>query len=220
MMAKFSSEQLHFFKFSTVVLDEFPVALRKVFVYMWDTLAVPRHGCKKWDDTVAVLNWFVSKEGGPKKVPTLNKPLKDWDCTALFSATLFAQSFAVPDTSGNLKTLDKLYVKPCGLVSGTFHHSVLSPSGDQAETFALALDQLRLLRNALCHQSSTQTFDKTTFEQYLSLAKDAFDALGQDKSKIAEIGNLRAALCKYRLSSFGREKMKSLKLSQKNGLYK
>ena len=31
---------------------------------------------------------------------------------------------------------------------------------------------------------------------------------------------LRAVLCKYRLSSFGREKMKSLKLSQKNGLYK
>ena len=31
---------------------------------------------------------------------------------------------------------------------------------------------------------------------------------------------LRAALCKYQLSSFGREKMKSLKLSQKNGLYK
>ena len=31
---------------------------------------------------------------------------------------------------------------------------------------------------------------------------------------------LRAALYKYRLSSFGREKMKYLKLSQKNGLYK
>ena len=31
---------------------------------------------------------------------------------------------------------------------------------------------------------------------------------------------LRAVLCKYRLSSFGREKMKSLKLSQKNGLNK
>ena len=33
-------------------------------------------------------------------------------------------------------------------------------------------------------------FDKTTFEQCLSLAKDAFDALGQDKSKIDEIGKL------------------------------
>ena len=31
---------------------------------------------------------------------------------------------------------------------------------------------------------------------------------------------LRAVLYKYRLSSFGREKKKSLKLSQKNGLYK
>ena len=34
------------------------------------------------------------------------------------------------------------------------------------------------------------------------------------------IWSLRAALYKYRLSSFGWEKMKSLKLSQKNGLYK
>ena len=32
--------------------------------------------------------------------------------------------------------------------------------------------------------------------------------------------HLRAVICKYRLSSFGRQKMKSLKLSQKNGLYK
>ena len=31
-MALFSSEQLNFFKFSAVVLDEFPVALRNVFV--------------------------------------------------------------------------------------------------------------------------------------------------------------------------------------------
>ena len=189
-MTTFSSEQLNFFKFSTVVLDEFPVALRKVFKRMWDNLVVPRHGCKKWDDSVAVLNWFLSKEGGAKKVPTLNKPLKDWDCTALFSATLFSQSFAIPDTSGDLKTLDKLYVKPCGLVSGTFHHSVFSLSGDQAETFALALDQLRLLRNTLCHQCSTRKFDKATFEKSLSLAKDAFDALGQDKAKIDDIGDL------------------------------
>ena len=189
-MTSFSSEQVNFFKFSTVVVDEFPVALRKVFVHMWDTLVVPKHGCKKWDDSAAILNWFLSKEGGVTKVPTLNKPLKDWDCTALFKATLFSQSFAMPDGSGRSSTLDKLYIKPRGLISGAFHHCVLSPSGNQAETFALALDQLRLLRNTLCHQSSTRKLDKTTIDQYLLLAKNAFDALGQDTTKIDDIGHL------------------------------
>ena len=190
-MTTFSSEQLNFFKFSTVVVDEFPVALRKVFVHMWDTLVVPKHGCNKWDDSAAVLNWFLSKEGGAAKVPTLNKLLKDWDCTALFKATLFSQSFAIPDGSGRLSTLAKLYVKPRGLMpSGRFHHCVLSPSGNQTETFALALDQLRLLRNTLCHQSSTRKLDKTTIDRYLLLAKNAFDALGQDTTKIDDIGNL------------------------------
>ena len=37
---------------------------------------------------------------------------------------------------------------------------------------------------------------------------------------VSDNNDLRAVLCKYRLSSFGREKMKSLKISQKNGLYK
>ena len=40
------------------------------------------------------------------------------------------------------------------------------------------------------------------------------------KASAMGVNKLRAVLCKYRLSSFGREKMKSLKLSQKNGLYK
>ena len=40
------------------------------------------------------------------------------------------------------------------------------------------------------------------------------------ESQIQSTSELRAALYKYRLSSFGREKMKYLKLSQENGLYK
>lgn len=189
-MATFSSEQLNFFKFSTVVLDEFPVALRKVFVYMWDTNVAPKHGGQKWDNSSLVRNLFLSKEGGGKKVPTLNKSYEEWDCTALFKATLFSQTFAMPDGSGTLTTLDNLYVKPHGLLSGAFHTSVISPARDKAETFAMALDQLRLLRNTLFHQTCTRKIDKATFDQYVQLAKDAFAALGQDSTRIDDIGKL------------------------------
>ena len=186
----FSAEQLNFFKFSTVVLDDFPVALRQVFVFMWNNLVATSPGIPKWDDSVAVRNLLLLKEGGAKRVTTLNKSYKEWDCTALFKATLFAQTFAVPDGTGGVSTLNKLYVKPRGISSGTFHHSVASPTGDQAETYALALDQLRLLRNSLCHQISTQKIDKATFDNYIQLAKDAFIALGQNTTKIDEIGKL------------------------------
>ena len=186
----FSVEQLNFFKFSTVVLDDFPVALRQVFVFMWDNQVATSPGIPKWDDSVAVRNLLLLKEGGARRVPTLNKSYKEWDCTALFKATLFAQTFAVPDGTGGLSTLDKLYVKPRGISAGTFHHSVVSPTGDQAETYALALDQLRLLRNTLFHQISTQKIDKATFDNYIQLAKDAFITLGQNTTKIDKIGKL------------------------------
>ena len=186
----FTQEQLDFFKFVTAVLDEFPTVLRKVFVSMWDNQVAPTPGYQKWDDTVTVLNLFMSKEGGVKKVPKLNKSYKEWDCTALFRATLFAKSFAMPDGKGGFATLDKLFVKPRNLPSGAFHPSVLSRFGNQAETFALALDQLRLLRNTLCHLSSTREIDKVTFDHYIQLTKDAFGALGQSSTKIDEIGKL------------------------------
>ena len=188
----FSTEQLNFFKFSTVVLDEFPVALRQVFVFMWDNRVATTPGVPKWDDSVTVLNMFLAKEGGVKKVPMLNKSYKEWDCSALFKATLFAQSFATSGGSGSFSTLDKLYVKPRGLSAGTFHSSVTSPTGYRYETYALALDQLRLLRNTLCHQISTKKIDKATFDHYVLLAKDAFTALKQNTSRIDEIGKLAA----------------------------
>ncbi|KAL9975971.1 hypothetical protein ACROYT_G013199 [Oculina patagonica] len=96
----------------------------------------------------------------------------------------------MPDGTGGVCTLDKLYVRPRGLSTGTFHHSVISPTGNTAETYALALDQLRLLRNTLCHQISTQKIDKATFVRYILLAKDAFTALGQDTTRIDDIGKL------------------------------
>ena len=186
----FSPEQLNFFKFSSVVLDEFPVALRKVFVFMWDNYVASPPGIPKWDDSVTVLNLLHKNEGGVKKVPTLNRSFKEWDCSALFTATLFARTFAMPDGTGGVNTLDKLYVKPRGLSPGTFHPSVISPTGNQAETYALALDQLRLLRNTLCHQISTRKIDKASFDSYISLVKDVFNVLGQDTNKIDEIGKL------------------------------
>ena len=186
-MATFSLEQLNFFKFSSVVVDEFPITLRRVFVHMWDNQVAPTPGFQKWDDSPLVRNMFLSKESGKtKNVPT-SKSYYEWDCTALFEATLYAQSFAMPDGSGGFATLDKLYVKPRRLPS---EFVILSPSGNQAETFALALNQLRLLRNTLCHQTSTQKIDKTTFDHYIQLAKDAFAALGQDRTRIDEIGKL------------------------------
>ena len=188
-MATFSLEQLNFFKFSSVVLDEFPIALRQVFVHMWDNQVAPTPGFQEWDDSPLVRNMFLSKEGGRTKYVPTSKSFYEWDCTALFEATLYAQSFAIPDGSGGLSTLNKLYVKPRHLLSGTFH-PVISIPGNEAETFALALDQLRLLRNALCHQTSTQKIDKTTFDYYIKLAREAFVVLKQDTTRIDEIGKL------------------------------
>ena len=189
-MATFALEQLNFFKFSSVVLDEFPLVLRHVFVHLWDNQVAPTPGFQKWDDSPVVRNMFLSKEGGRTKYVPTSKSFYEWDCTALFEATLYAQSFAMPDKSGVLTTLDKLYVKPRRLPSGTFHPVISSPSGNQTETFALSLDQLRLLRNTLFHQTSTQKIDKKTFDHYIQLAKDAFAALGQDTTRIDEIGKL------------------------------
>ena len=184
------SQHLNFFKFSSVVLDEFPVALRQVFVYMWDNQVAPTPGFIQWDDSPLVRNMFLKKEGGKTKYVPTNKSFTEWDCTALFEATLFAQSFAMPDRRGSFGTLDKLYVKSRRLLRGTFHPSVISPCGNQAETFALALDQLRLLRNTLCQQISTQKIDKAAFDNYIQLAKDAVVALGQSATKIDDIGKL------------------------------
>ena len=70
-----------------------------------------------------------------------------------------------------------------------FHPSVVSPCGNKAETFALAIDQLRRLRNSLCHSDRSE-IDKPTFDQYVQLAKEAFKALGIITDPIDVIGGL------------------------------
>ena len=180
--------ELNYFKFSCLVLNEFPKALRQTFKTMWDNTFGHRPRFQLWDDSLAVRNLFVSTEGGTTRVPT-HLSYNEWDCTALFQATIFAPSFALPDSSGRHRILGDLYVKPRGVPRGTFHASVVSPSGNNAETFALAIDQLRLLRNSLCH-STISEMDKITFDQRVQHAKDAFKALGATTAVIDAVGSL------------------------------
>ena len=164
----FSDEQLNFFKFSSLVLNEFPKVLRQTFKTMWDNTHGGRPGFQLWDDSTAVRNLFATTEGGRTKVP-IHQSYNDWDCTNLFQATIFAQSFASSACTGSVTKLSDLYVKPCALPHGSFHACVLSPGGNNAETFALSIDQLRLLRNSLCHSTSSE-MDKLTFDQRLNYA--------------------------------------------------
>ena len=190
MMAlrRYRDEELNFFKFSSLVLNDFPNALRGAFKVMWDNTFGHRPEFQLWDDSLAVRNLFVFTEGGTTRVPT-DLSYNEWDCTALLQATIFAQSFALPDRSGRHRTLSDLYVKPRGEPHGSFHASVVSPGGIDAETFALAIDQLRLLSNSLCHSTSSE-MDKITFHQRVQHAKDAFKALGVTTAVIDAVGSL------------------------------
>ena len=190
-LQKFSDEQLNFFKFATLVLDEFPKALRQTFKTMWDNTYGHRPGFQLWDDSTAVRKMFDSEEaksGKKTKVPVLQS-YNEWDCTNLFQATIFARSFAPPASTGSFTTLSDLYVKPCAVPYGSFHACVVSPGGNMAETFALAIDQLRLLRNSLCHSTSSE-MDKATFDQRVNYAKDAFQALGVPTAPIDALSSL------------------------------
>ena len=178
----FSDEQLNFFKFSSLVLNEFPKALRQTFKTMWDNTYGHLPGFQLWDDSTAVRNLFAATEGGRTKVPVLQS-YNEWDCTNLFQATIFARSFALTGSTGSYTTLSDLYLKPCAIPPGTFHASSVSLSGINAETFTLAIDQLRLLRNSLCHSTSSE-MDKATFDQRVYYAKAAFQALGVPTASI------------------------------------
>ena len=155
VLVRFQEDELNFLKFSHIVLDEFPKALRQAFVSKWDKTYGNLPGYQPWDDSPAVRNLFLGTEGGKTKVPT-NLPYYEWDCTALFQATIYARSFALNRKSRHYKTLNDLYVSPCKPPPGSFHRSVKSPTGNSDETVALAIDQLRLLRNVLCHSSSSK----------------------------------------------------------------
>ena len=184
----FTNEQLNYFKFAFIVLNEFPKALRQTFKQMWNNTFASLPGFQSWDDSHAVRNLFLSTEGGKSKVPT-HLSYDEWDCTALFQATIYARSFALPDSKGHHRILHYLYLMSCKLPHGTFHSSVVSSTGDKAETFALAIDQLRLLRNSLCHLNKSE-LDKIKFDRYVQLAKDAMKALRVNTDTIDAVGSL------------------------------
>lgn len=188
-MQAFTPEQLNFFKLTAIVVDEFPAKLRETFILMWDHWYAIDASIPKWNDSKNVYGILINNEGGVKEVPMFRKPLKKWDSTALFRATLNAKTFAVREVTGDLFTLDEKYVKPRALHFETFHSHVVNPK-DFKETVALALDQLRLIRNSLFHSSSTKCVQKETFDFYIELMKDAFTALKRSTAKIEEIGNL------------------------------
>ena len=184
----FSDEQLNFFKFASLVLNEFPKALRQTFKTMWDITHGHHPSFQLWDDSTTVRNMFAATEGGKTKVPVL-RSYNEWDCTNLFQATIFARTFALVASTGSYTTLSDLYVKPRPVSYGSFHACVVSPGGNRAETFALAIDQLRLLRNSLCHSTSSE-MDKATFDQRVNYAKVAFQALGVPTAPIDALGTL------------------------------
>lgn len=196
MTQHFSSEQLNFYKLSAIVMNEFPKALQQVFKAMWDS----RYGIPKWDDSLMVRNMFQDDEGGNMTHVPIDKSYMEWDCTALFQATLYAQSFVQSGGRKRETNLYDLYVKPRRLKDGAFHHSVWTQPRNNEETLALALDQLRLLRNALFRQTNTQSIDSSTFHNYLVSAEGAFDALGLSFESIEKF--LNGAVLDFHASSF------------------
>jgi predicted nucleic acid-binding Zn-ribbon protein len=186
-MQPYSDDELNYFKFASIVLKVFPDALRSIFVDMWDTRVA--RSSTVWDDSPFIRNILHNNEAPNTKLPT-NNSFEEWDCTALFQATLYARTFALPDSTGKKKTLGEMYLKRRKPVPAPFHSAVRSSSGDANETIALAIDQLRLLRNNLCHTSSPQ-INKVTFDDYVRHAKDAFTALNFSTKALERIGNLK-----------------------------
>ncbi len=182
----FSKEQLNFFKFSTLVLDEFPKVLRQIFITMWDSKIAIRPGFIPWDDSTKVRNMLLTSEGGKTDIPS-TKSIEEWDCTALFKATIYAKTFGVPSSKGS--NLNDLYLKKVKPAPGSFHSSVQSSAGNQDETYALAIDQLRLLRNTLCHSPKPEIV-KTDFDNYVQLVTNALTAVNIDTAFVNIIGQM------------------------------
>lgn len=190
-LQSFRDEQLNYFRFAYLVINEFPKALRQTFRSMWDNKFGHLPGYQRWDDSIAARNLFLVTEGGKTRVP-IHLSFDEWDCSTLFQATIYARTFALPDSKGHLRNLSYLYVKPRKLPRGNFHASVKSPGGNDAETFSLSIDQLRLLRNSICHKPSAE-IDIMTFDQWVQHAKDAFKALGVKTDTVDTIGDMTEA---------------------------
>ena len=74
-----------------------------------------------------------------------------------------------------VRRLSQQYLK--GKKPSPFHALVSSPSGNKDETITFAIDQLRLLRNCVCHKPNP-TLGLAEFKDLINLSKDAFTACG------------------------------------------
>ena len=184
----FSKEKLNFLKFSSIVLDEFPKAVRHIFVTLWDSKIAVLPGYQVWDDSTAVRNMLLKSEGGKTGIP-INQSIDEWDCTALFQATIYAKTFGSSSGKGPTNTLNDFYLKKRKPAPGTFHPSVNSPTGNHDETCALAIDQIRLLRNTLCHSAKSE-IAKADFDKFVQLAKDPLTAAKVSTTFVNAIGGL------------------------------
>lgn len=160
--------------------DKFPEVLRQAFKSRWDGTFGLRPGFRPWDDSATVREMFRTIQGGSTRVP-IDRSYEEWDCRDLFQATINSvwdcpDVFQVFRATIN-RTLFQLYVSPRKVRSRSFHPSVVSRKQDYAETFTLAIDQLRRLRNSHWNSPSSE-MDKETFQRYVKYGKDAFEALG------------------------------------------
>ena len=57
-------EDLNYFKFCSLVLNEFAKAFRQTFKTIWDNTFRHRHDFKAWIDSTAVRNLFAKKDNG------------------------------------------------------------------------------------------------------------------------------------------------------------
>lgn len=177
-MLPISEENLNFHKFAQIVFDEFSNAVRQLFVEMWDK----KHVSMPWNDSSVLRKLFHNKEG-TTQIPT-GRSFNEWDCTSLFKATIYSKSFSLA-VMGGKETLAKHYLnnapKPM-----PFHLTVKSTKGDQNETYTFVIDQLRILRNTLCH-SLKSGINKKEFKKYVQLAKEAFEAVSLSTERLDAI---------------------------------
>ena len=73
---------------------------------------------------------LLKSEGGKTSIP-INQSIGEWDCTALFQATIYVKTFGSSSGKGPTKTLNDLYLKKKKPATVPFHPSVNSPTGNQ-----------------------------------------------------------------------------------------
>ena len=183
----FTKEQVNYFKFAHIVTNEFPKALRQSFKYLWDTTYGHRPGYRSWDDSKEVREMFLREEGGTTDVPT-NLSYTEWDCSKLFQATIYSQSFSEEDSEGRKTSLSEKYVKPRRLAEGELLTSIGISSTSVTERFTIAINQLRILRNIL-FQLTKAEIDTKTFGSYIQLSEKAFNFLNVATASINAISS-------------------------------